>query len=434
MNLESLIAQPRADHLVIAEYLTVIISLIVIPYLAIQFGSLLFAFTLNLRGKANNIPSDIKASQDITRLFNGSWAQIILLGVLPLLVLGVAYAQILYGTEMNALKFFINTTIFTFLGLFFAYLAYRAAADIEANEKSYRIASGLAQTFLFLGVWGYIGTTSLVLLPEKWPYVHTVIPFLFSATVFVRLLFFIFFAGALTSVAILFFSFVWSGGRSDLDSDLADFYRRFFGGNALGLTMALPMFVVWDLYILPRIAKTAAVFNASIAFILILLLVALFLYYLLKNKNLKLSGYAFPLFIVATLFLLLSQYYAQATAIQEQLKFLYTKAQEAEEQLKMEREMAKGEAGPSIAVGQEIFQKKCIACHQFDKRLVGPPYMEVLEKYVDNPDALVDFVMNPRRINTDYPPMPAQGLTKVQAESVAKYLLEEYKKRSQGNQ
>ncbi len=435
MNLESLIAQPRADHLVIAEYLTVIISLIFIPYIAVQFGSLLYAFTLNLRGRANKIESDIKASQDITRYFNGGWGKMILLGILPLVVLTIAYAQILYGTEMEVAKFFINTTIFTFLGLFFTYLTYRAAADIQANEKSFRVASGLAQTFLFLGVWGYVGTTSLILLPEKWPYVHTVIPFLFSATVFVRLVFFVFFAGAITAAAILFFNFSWSGGRKDLDKELADFYRRFFGGNALGLSMALPVFVVWDLYILPRIAKTAAVFNVSIAFILVLLLVALLVYYLLKNKNVALSASVFRLYIVATLFLLLGQYYAQNTAIQEQLKFLYTKAQEMEEKMKLEREAAQGEAaGPTVAMGEQVYQKRCVACHQFDKRVVGPPHMEVLPKYVGKQDELVKFILNPTKVNPDYPPMPNLGLSKQEAQAVAMYLLEEYQKRTQGKQ
>ncbi len=435
MNLESLIAQPRADHLVIAEYLTVIISLIFIPYLAIQFGSLLYAFTLNLRGKANNNDTDIKASQDIVRYFNGSWAQIILLGVLPLIVLTIAYGQILYGTEMQVMKFFLNTTIFTFIGLVFAYLSYRAAADIEANEKSFRIAAGLAQTFLFLGAWGYIGTTSLILLPEKWPYVHTVIPFLFSATVFVRLIFFVFYAGAITAVAILFFNFAWSGGREGLDEKLADFYRRFFGGNALGLSMTLPIFVAWDLYILPRIAKSAAVFNASIAFILVLMLVALIVYYLLKNKQVKLSGSAFPLFIVATLFFLMSHYYAQGTAIQEQLQFLMVKAQEMEQQVQMQREAAQGEtAGPSMELGAQVYQKRCVACHQFDQRVVGPPHMEILPKYVGKEDELVKFILNPTKVNPDYPPMPNLGLSKTEAEAVAMYLMEEYKKRTQGNQ
>ena len=76
--------------------------------------------------------------------------------------------------------------------------------------------------------------------------------------------------------------------------------------------------------------------------------------------------------------------------------------------------------------GEEISTNICTACHQFDQRVVGPPYMSVLAKYENDKDALVQFIMNPSKIDTDYPPMPNQNLRKPEASAVADYLLQEY--------
>jgi cytochrome c len=44
-------------------------------------------------------------------------------------------------------------------------------------------------------------------------------------------------------------------------------------------------------------------------------------------------------------------------------------------------------AGPALA-NQELAQKKnCLACHQVDKKVVGPSYKEVAAKYAGQKDA-----------------------------------------------
>jgi hypothetical protein len=58
--------------------------------------------------------------------------------------------------------------------------------------------------------------------------------------------------------------------------------------------------------------------------------------------------------------------------------------------------------------------------------LVGPPYNDVLPKYVDDLEGMTEFVLNPSRVNTDYPAMPNQGLRRAEARAVAAYLLSRY--------
>ena len=76
--------------------------------------------------------------------------------------------------------------------------------------------------------------------------------------------------------------------------------------------------------------------------------------------------------------------------------------------------------------GEEIFKGRCIACHSFDKKIVGPPYKETLVKYEGNIERLAEFIHNPQKIDPEYPPMPNQGLKPSEAKVVAEYILNTY--------
>jgi cytochrome c551/c552 len=76
--------------------------------------------------------------------------------------------------------------------------------------------------------------------------------------------------------------------------------------------------------------------------------------------------------------------------------------------------------------GEDIYNAKCIACHRFDTKLVGPPYNDVLPKYEGNKDGLVEFILNPVKVNPEYTAMPNQGLKPKEAEAVADYIIKIY--------
>ncbi|MHB8905306.1 MAG: c-type cytochrome, partial [Melioribacteraceae bacterium] len=87
------------------------------------------------------------------------------------------------------------------------------------------------------------------------------------------------------------------------------------------------------------------------------------------------------------------------------------------------------EMGVSTPIsGADIYNGRCIACHNFDKKVVGPPYNSTLPKYEGKRDLLVKFILNPIKVNPDYPAMPNQGLKPKEAEAIADYLLKTYKK------
>jgi cytochrome c len=73
--------------------------------------------------------------------------------------------------------------------------------------------------------------------------------------------------------------------------------------------------------------------------------------------------------------------------------------------------------------GAEVFKLKCRACHQLDKRLVGPPLQEVARIYAGNPEGIAAWVVKPGRKRTDYPPMAPVKLPPDDLKAVAEYVL-----------
>jgi len=88
----------------------------------------------------------------------------------------------------------------------------------------------------------------------------------------------------------------------------------------------------------------------------------------------------------------------------------------------------KGEGGPVELSGEEIYEIRCVACHKFDVKLVGPPHNEVVPKYFGNENQLTAYIRNPSKIDPNYPPMPNPGLRPREAKAVADYVLEQVKK------
>ncbi len=76
--------------------------------------------------------------------------------------------------------------------------------------------------------------------------------------------------------------------------------------------------------------------------------------------------------------------------------------------------------------GEEIFNNKCSACHLFDQKKVGPPFNKTLPKYEGKKADLIAFILNPKKIDPDYPPMPNQGLKPAEADSVASYIIRQF--------
>ena len=83
-----------------------------------------------------------------------------------------------------------------------------------------------------------------------------------------------------------------------------------------------------------------------------------------------------------------------------------------------------------VAVGQELFESKCSACHKVDKRFVGPSMAGVLERR--SPEWVMNMILNPEQMVEEDPiamellaeylsPMANQSLTEQEARSILEY-------------
>ncbi|HSD64764.1 MAG TPA: cytochrome c, partial [Ignavibacteriaceae bacterium] len=147
-----------------------------------------------------------------------------------------------------------------------------------------------------------------------------------------------------------------------------------------------------------------------------------FIYSMIKYAKVNYSGPVFFV-ILLTLFVLIIK---DQTLLRNS-----TEVQTAVMNVKYEEMMAKLTGADKVnkaISGEQIYKNICSSCHSFDHKVVGPPYKQTLPKYEGHIDQLISFIRNPVKKNPDYPPMPNPGLTPVEADSIAHYIMATYKK------
>ncbi len=95
------------------------------------------------------------------------------------------------------------------------------------------------------------------------------------------------------------------------------------------------------------------------------------------------------------------------------------------------KEVSVGTIDPKlVALGKKIFNSKCVACHQLDSRLVGPPLRNITKK--NTPVFIMNYLLNTSEMQKKDPiliklvdeykvVMPDQQLSKQDARSVLEY-------------
>jgi mono/diheme cytochrome c family protein len=79
-----------------------------------------------------------------------------------------------------------------------------------------------------------------------------------------------------------------------------------------------------------------------------------------------------------------------------------------------------GPFDPQLAAkGEEIFKMKCTSCHQYDKRLVGPPLRDIVKKR--SADYIISMILHPEIMqekNDTVKALVKQYLTKMTNQNV----------------
>lgn len=417
----NLAVPPSVENLALLKYLIVLLYLIHIPFISMLMGSTLFSVLFNLSDKSKRNPTHLRFAQDLIHTFAQRKGVGLALGVLPLVTLGAIYVQILQGADLLLVNILSSVILLAAAGFILIYV-YQSSFDLRHRNFLLHIGSGVFGTLLLMGAYlVFTSGTSLIMDPEKWSTVRSPMNVIFSWNVVARYVHFMFMALAITGAGMLFFLLRWRRAEMEDDPDYRGFVKQFGAGVALTCLLVQPLFVLWGLTSLPRLALSIQALAASAAVLLLLLILSLLLVRVLREAEPSVVSHVFVLAMVLLLAIFISESASRESAIQEHTHMLVTQAEEIEQ----ERILARGgDAGAADAKrGEDVFKKRCMTCHRFDKRLVGPSLMSVLPKYVDKADALVAFIRNPSKIDPEYPAMPNLGLKEIDIESVTTYVL-----------
>ena len=406
---DALFLPPAAEHLPLLGALTAFLLLFHLPWV----GMLLVSSGLSLafRKKDGLLAGRL---MDLAAPNPAAWW---IFGILPPVGLLILSGQFFYGTPAampgrHAAVLGLMFPAFILLGL------YRRNRDARLG--------GPGHLLLLASCWFLIGTLDLGVFPERFFFEPSHPPLLFSIQQVVHFLLFLSLSALFTGAAILFLYFRWSERKLAGGEEELRFLRTLGDAMTLGGALAAPLMIVGELYNLPLPAASGGVFAVALGMVAAAWLSAQLSFYMLKNAHARFASCTAGLGIL--LFGLFAFHLVQleSRAGHEHLLALAQDADAARQKVTSEREalMAKSLV-PDPKLGEKIFTQKCTSCHAFDHRVVGPAYNDVVPMYAADPDALKAFIRNPVKKNPDFPAMPGQGLSEMEVQSVAQYLLDQ---------
>jgi cytochrome c len=370
----------------------------------------------------------------------------LILGIVPMLTIILVYAQLLHTAQVSVISYLIVSFFLTSISVILIY-TYRYSlsfinifdlikdsdsGDPALNEEIKKFRKGnlsigsksgkYGHIFLFISLWIFIATVTLATYTSEWGD-ENLFYLLFSWKVLSRFIHFITAAFAITGGAILFGFFYWEGGRQNLADDYKDFVRKISIRITLTAALFQPLFLLINLFALPGKALSGAVFGYSFLALFLLFLAYHFLFAMIKQSTNKFSGHIFYVLLFALFALIVKDQLAMGNTTAEQSAILNASFVKYLAELK-----GSGSETEQLS-GKEIYQIRCSSCHAFDRKIVGPPHNSVVPKYEGKKAQLVAFIRNPVKVDPAYPPMPNPGLKPNEADAVATYLLENYKKK-----
>ena len=442
------LALPQShEHLILLKYLLGLTFTLFVPYLSILIGASFFSVILKKKAAKEGDQKYIRLARDIVNIATLNRSVVFALGIVPLISAIFCYIQILQNSSASVVTI-LTIALVTFsagLILFFSYknsfnlksiLNYFENKNVSVDDKSTKETidsynSEISRKYKNADIWSFIlfiitalffiSSVELASNSQVWGKEYSVISTIFSLGTISYLLYLFGVSIVLTSVTALFFYYRVKN-TEEYDSEYIGFVRSYSVTTGLVYAIILPVFVLINLLFTPEIALSSYAFVAIVLLLGAILLLSSFLYVMQKDGSVN---YVSTLLVLVILFFVL-------TNAKDQLAFSAASKQHLaslEADFKKYEEDFKASLGISTVVisGEDIYNGKCIACHQFDQKLVGPPYKDVLPKYVENKEGLVDFILNPVKIDDSYPAMPNQGLKPNEAKAVAEYLLETYK-------
>lgn len=443
--LENVILPQSATHILLLKYILFLTLLILLPYLSVLIGTSLISYMHYRKGNNFEKKDYLIFAKQIIDILTFNKVMSFSLGIIPFISTIFCLSQLLYSSNLDITSNLFFSLILFIAALFYIYIYKNSfklknvfnLVDISKTEDNFLQSefeemkksntnllskSGLIGVILLLFVaWILISTLQIVNDPSRWGNDNSFLSLLFSFDSIIYFVFYITFSLALTS-SVIIYKYFKSDSHGQYDNKILNYAKSFALKTGLIFTFILPLLFALTLISIPKSSLSFPIFLIGIFSLILILILGIQFYLMYKNSNTKLSPLTLFVFLILLATLIYRDQLAFNTATQLQV-------------LKVEKEYdlyaakLKEEAGISTIVaisGEDIYNGKCIACHRFNEKLVGPAYNEVLPKYENKRDALVSFILNPQKINPDYPAMPNQGLKPKEAEAIADYIVKVY--------
>ncbi len=443
--LDNLVLPQSAEHIELLHYMLILVLFLFIPFISVILGGTSLSLYYRRKGLEAGNPVYLRFAKDIIDLLTINKSMGIILGIIPLLTCILVFAQLLHTADAPSIYYLVAAFFLTSISIILIYtykysLSFKNIFDSISNlhsddpefheelnkfkkgNQSLSFKSGrYGVVLLFISTWIFTCAVTLVTYPNRW--VDERLMFLlFSWEVLSRYIHFLAAAFALTGAAILFGFFYWEGGKKNITGDYKDFVRKTAIRITLTAALFQPLFLLINLFALPKEALTASVFGYSLIAVFLLFLAYNYLYAMLKESTIKFSGHVFYVLLFALLALIVKDQLAMGNATREHSSVLVAEFEKYLAELKGTKE------GVVRLTGQEIYEVRCASCHRFDQKLVGPAYETTIPKYEGKIDQLVSFILNPVKVDPLYPPMPNPGLKPFEAKAIADYEMIEHMK------
>lgn len=439
---DSLVYPQSEAQMELLQNVLVMTYIILIPYFCVLVGSALLSIFFNKKGLKENNPSCVKFARRLIDLVTFNKSIVFALGLIPMLSIVFVYAQLLKNAGTNVTGYLLFSALLFICGVVFVYIykysfhlkdILKFTNDKEIDDPSTKIELGRYRTsaeklytetgtaglvILLISSYFFVGSVQLASDSIRWESTSNFLGIIFSVSSIVNYLLFLVLSIAITAASFLFVNYR-NSETQPADEEWKEITLK-IGAVAISI---LPLFIVLSVFVTSSVSLSGEYFIYTVFTLGLVLLIAYKFYAALKTKE---NNYTSMIFLFV-LFVCLS-IYRDHTVFATTAK--YQTAVIADEHARYVKEYKEGLGllTEAVANGEDIFKGRCLACHKFDVVVVGPPYNETLPKYEGKFEDLVEYILNPYKIDPKYPAMPNQGLKPNEARAVAEYIVNTYKK------
>lgn len=427
--IEKMVLPQSEQHILLLKYMLTLAYMIFIPYMALLFGSLLNSLYIKTESDDQSATLRFEIIKSIT--FNRISS--IGFGIVPFLSIQFVYLQLLQKSVVSFAGMSVFILILFTLSIILIYLfKHYFALSLLLNEKTnlqeesnslvdsfykpvmnYRKYGKYAFILLSVTLYLFFGLVNYISDYTNWDsgYLNNLI----STKTAIDFIFFIIISLIISNSFVL-----WKIFKSEGKSYPSDF-ANLLSKTSLVLTLILPALILLNTFLTSEKSLSNDYFIYTLIAIAIVMILTNFYYKNIKDQKFANANMIIFLIFIFIMFNIIREQYLFGTNLQVHTQKL------AENYIEYQNKL-NAELGINVVKvsGEEIFNGKCIACHNFDKKIVGPAYKDVLPKYEGKVQDLIKFVLNPVKVNPDFPAMPNQGLKPNEAEAIADYILKTY--------